>query len=242
MARYVSINSITEIQAVSLINSKEQFPVNFDHAWQWIGYFKKQEAKTLLVSNFDEGIDFSRELVKTPQGGRPRELFMLSLDCFKSFCMMAGTAKGKEVRKYFLQCEKQLKQNHTNTYLDRLTKADSLRLPAGYWCIFAESTNLINKIARKYPIGVYDCVDGSIGIMWSKYRKDKDWTVEAKKYPYQFPDKRNWQNPKCYAYAELPYFRKWYDEIYQPLHLPGYLSKKYSNALIPQQPSLLSFN
>jgi hypothetical protein len=38
------------------------------------------------------------------------EFIYLTVDCFKSLGMMAGTQKGKEVRKYFLECEKIAKQ------------------------------------------------------------------------------------------------------------------------------------
>jgi hypothetical protein len=33
----------------------------------------------------------------------------LTTDCFKAFAMMAGTATGREVRQYFLDCERKLK-------------------------------------------------------------------------------------------------------------------------------------
>jgi hypothetical protein len=32
--------------------------------------------------------------------------YFLTADCFKAFCMMAGTEKGKQVRKYYLKIEK----------------------------------------------------------------------------------------------------------------------------------------
>lgn len=92
--------------AVALIESAEPFPVDFDHAWRWIGYTRKATAREVLVNNFEDGIDFFRFGCKSPQGGRPGESIMLSIDCFKSLGMMAGTAKGKQVRRYFLDCER----------------------------------------------------------------------------------------------------------------------------------------
>ena len=55
--------------------------------------------------------------MKTPEGGRPSEFIKLTIDCFKSFGMMAGTEKGKEIRRYFLMCERQLKQTRSDTFL-----------------------------------------------------------------------------------------------------------------------------
>ena len=98
--------------AMVMVQSAEQFPVDFDNAWKWIGCSRKSDAKKALLSaGFIEGLDF-QVLRQTPQnakGGRPKEFIKLAIDCFKSFGMMAGTEKGKQIRQYFLECEKQVK-------------------------------------------------------------------------------------------------------------------------------------
>ena len=91
--------------ALALVESPERFPVDFDEAWQWIGYSTKQKARNKLFNNFERGEDFLTEWLKTPLNGRPRELITLTVDCFKSLGMMAGTDKGREIRRYFLKCE-----------------------------------------------------------------------------------------------------------------------------------------
>jgi len=89
--------------------SEEPFPIDFDEAWQWIGYSQKGHAKTAFEKGgFIEGTDFFRDLEKSSGGRRPEKIY-LTVECFKMFCMMAGTAKGREVRLYFLDCEKELK-------------------------------------------------------------------------------------------------------------------------------------
>ena len=103
--------------ALSLIQSAKPFPIDFDPGWQWLGYSFKHKAKEKLKRNFEEAIDFevftqmvvnsTRQSIK---GGRPSEKIFLSIDCFKSLGMMAGTSKGKEVRQYFLKCEHIAKQ------------------------------------------------------------------------------------------------------------------------------------
>lgn len=92
--------------ALALVQSTEQFPVDFDAGWQWLGYSSKQKAKNKLTNHFEKEIDYLTKWVKTPQSGRPSEFISLTLDCFKSLGMMAGTTKGKEVRCYFLECER----------------------------------------------------------------------------------------------------------------------------------------
>ena len=49
--------------ALSLLDSSEQFPVDFDRAWEWLGFARKDPAKTsLLNSGFTEGVDYTISL------------------------------------------------------------------------------------------------------------------------------------------------------------------------------------
>lgn len=96
--------------AKTLIESDEQFPVEFDNAWQWLGYTRKDSALDTLKSYFEEGLDFSGCNRKTSQGGRPSHSYCLTVDCFKQLGMLARTNQGKLVRQYFLECERVAKQ------------------------------------------------------------------------------------------------------------------------------------
>lgn len=103
--------------ALSLIQSAKPFPIDFERGWQWLGYSSKHKAKEKLRRNFEEVIDFEvytqmgvNSTRQATQGGRPLEKIFLSIDCFKSLGMMAGTNKGKEVRRYFLECERVAKK------------------------------------------------------------------------------------------------------------------------------------
>jgi phage anti-repressor protein len=96
--------------ALALVRSADPFPIDFENAWQWVGYSTKQKAKSKLTHHFEEGIDFLTKRLKNPQRGRPSESIQLSVDCFKSLGMMAGTDKGKEIRRYFLECERIAKE------------------------------------------------------------------------------------------------------------------------------------
>lgn len=58
---------------------------------------------------FSEGEDFSTVLAKTsPAGGRPATDYHLSLDMAKELAMVERSDKGREVRRYFIACERQL--------------------------------------------------------------------------------------------------------------------------------------
>lgn len=86
----------------------EKFPVPFDMAWSIAGYSRKDVAKRKLAK-MTQGCDFHRsaEMVDRPQGGGAKaEVFRMTCDAFKHFCLMAETDQGRNVRQYFIECEK----------------------------------------------------------------------------------------------------------------------------------------
>jgi phage anti-repressor protein len=97
------------------LQSNQTFPVDFDAFWQWCGYSTKQKAEQMLQKNFTQEVDFNfnREVKVQKEGKRQvtRKIksYQLTIDCAKSFAMLAQTEKGREVRLYFLECEKRLK-------------------------------------------------------------------------------------------------------------------------------------
>jgi phage anti-repressor protein len=105
--------------ALSLLGSGKEYPVDFEDAWQWLGYSSKQAAKKKLTRNFEQEEDYLSEWMKTPDGGRPSESIYLTVDCFKALGMMSGTEQGKKTRQYFLRCEKELKNTHGINLLDK---------------------------------------------------------------------------------------------------------------------------
>lgn len=99
----------TEDLAMELTLSTEEFPVDFDVAWQWLKYSSKSHAKdNFMKCNAVKDLDYKvfTQYRENSNGGRPTEKILLSVDCFKMWAMMANTSQGLEVRKYFLKCEK----------------------------------------------------------------------------------------------------------------------------------------
>jgi phage anti-repressor protein len=233
--------SFNQELAIALYECSDDFPVNLDDAWQWLGYSSKQKAKDKLVRNFEKEFDFRiTQMVETKPDGRfshRYEKIELSIDCFKSLGMMAGTAQGKAIRKYFLECERIAKtaKPHAKVlgaYTERVEcmMLDCNKIPHGYWCVLHESANLLVYVETvlKLPINKSDLLDGSIGITWSNHRKDKSWAGDRVKYSYRFPDGRPCQ-PWCYRMRELEHFRYFLEDIYKPLLMPRYLEDKYPN-------------
>ena len=110
----INIVPFSQSIAQSLVDSGEQFPVDFDLAWQWLGYSAKHKAKNKLTRNFDHGVDYSTKWLSVAHSNgltasRTEQIY-LTIDCFKSLGMMAGTEQGKVIRKYFLECERIVKE------------------------------------------------------------------------------------------------------------------------------------
>jgi anti-repressor protein len=130
-----SLSNFTLALASSLNNSADVFPVDFDRAWQWLGYSEKRVAKQFLLKNLELDLDY---LVLQPQLAtfdvpRPTEQIRLTVEAFKTWGMMAGTEQGKQVRKYFLECERIAKSATPKTHIEALeawVASEKLRLTA----------------------------------------------------------------------------------------------------------------
>ena len=80
-------------------DSKKDFVVDLDNVWKWLGFSQKIKAKGLLEKNFILNVDYKLSLYQPGEqsthvkGGHNKEIFMLTVKAFKSFCLKAGTKK-----------------------------------------------------------------------------------------------------------------------------------------------------
>lgn len=235
--------------AKSLIESAEEFPIDFEKAWVWLGYTRKDSAKEKLTRNFDKNLDYSakwRSVAHSNGSTASRvEQIMLTIDCFKFLGMMAGTDQGKQIRKYFLECEKIAKAKPERpvlgAYIERVKSIyeNSHNVPKGYWTVLSEASGLLLWVETvlKLPVDKFDLMDGSIGIHWANYRADKMWALDRQQYDYQFPDGRS---VKAWSYhrSEMLKFRTWLEDAYKFELMPPYLLKKYGAIVhIPSESS-----
>ncbi len=96
---------ITEKNGNSVVSAREL------HAFLEVDTRFADWIKRMLDYGFAENIDYQVLLKneKNPNGGRPQTDYALTLDTAKEISMLQRSEKGKQARRYFIQCEKRLK-------------------------------------------------------------------------------------------------------------------------------------
>lgn len=72
-------------------NKKDDFVVDLDKVWEWIGFSQKRRCKELIEREFEKDKDYillSLEGKQNQRGGHNKEKFMLSIRTFKSLCII----------------------------------------------------------------------------------------------------------------------------------------------------------
>ena len=90
---------------------KNDFVIDLDNVWKWLGFQQKYHAKYLLEKQFINNKDYKlfapepSGVKKSNRGGHNKETIMLNVETFKRFCLKAGTKKAYEVHDYFIKLE-----------------------------------------------------------------------------------------------------------------------------------------
>lgn len=101
-------------------HSTNDYVIDLDNIWQWLGFKQKVNAKTLLEKHFKLDIDYKKLLLfqqkqdgadnndEKRHGGTNKETFLLNIKTFKYLCIKAGTNKASEIHEYFIKLEELL--------------------------------------------------------------------------------------------------------------------------------------
>ena len=94
---------------------KNDFVIDLDNVWKWLGFNSKFNAKRLLENSFKIDLDYKKSLLQLEKqtnikGGQNKETFMLTIKTFKLFCIKAGTKKAEEIHEYFIKLEEILQE------------------------------------------------------------------------------------------------------------------------------------
>lgn len=105
----------------------DEFTIDFDNVWRWIGLSRKDNAKTILLTRLEKNVDYKISLLENQErkihGGQNKETILLTTDGFKNFCLLANTEKAKSVRSYFVKIEKIVFDLITKKYNEYMNSA-----------------------------------------------------------------------------------------------------------------------
>lgn len=116
-------------------NQKNDFVIDLDNIWKWLGYNQKIKAKDLLEKYFIINTDYKLLLSQATQqkqhirGGHNKEIIMLNISTFKRLCLKAGTTKADEIHEYYIKLEETLQeviQEESNELRLQLEQKDKL--------------------------------------------------------------------------------------------------------------------
>ncbi len=110
------------------------FVVELRKVWKWLGFIRINEAKRLLVKEFQVDKDYKNSFPATAgkfnSVGRPSEDTFLTVRCFKKFCLKARTKKADEIHDYYLNLEESIQElltEETQILRDQLTISQDFR-------------------------------------------------------------------------------------------------------------------
>ena len=90
-------------------DQKNDFVIDLDNIWKWLGFSQKIKAKQMLEKNFIIDKDYKLLLYQQvkqtndTKGGHNKETIMLNIRTFKRFCLKAGTKKADEIHEYYIK-------------------------------------------------------------------------------------------------------------------------------------------
>jgi|GEM_PF-1748967 uncharacterized protein HI_1422 len=105
------------------------FPANAETLFKFLvinSKFADWIKNRITQYGFIENQDY---IVKTTYTGRrPRKEYFVTLDMAKELCMVENNDKGKEARRYFIKCEKELQAIKFETYVSKIADLEASQI------------------------------------------------------------------------------------------------------------------
>jgi phage anti-repressor protein len=104
-------------------HSTDDYPIDLDNAWKFIGFSTKANAKKSLENNFILDEDYRISLIprderSNTKGGENKEHIMLNMDTLKHLSILVKTPEGKRNRIYHLKLEKMYNKLIKEDYIE----------------------------------------------------------------------------------------------------------------------------
>ena len=110
---------ITSFYSYLNYHKTEDYIIDLDNIWKWLGFNQKIKAKYLLEKNFKLGIDYKNLLSllgkqniieNKGSGGHNIQKYYLNIKTFKSLCSKAQTKKADEINEYYIKLEELIQE------------------------------------------------------------------------------------------------------------------------------------
>ena len=184
-------NSADARELHSFLNSERQYA-------NWI-------QDRITQYGFIENQDY---IVKTTHTGRrPRKEYFVTLDMAKELCMVENNDKGKEARRYFIKCEKELLGLKFEAYVNKIAELDAVLIDktkrhrreiSGYKGKLTQANNKIVALRRdltnaKEPKLDFDATT-DYKAMWKNTKLERDYYFDKYK---KLSEKNTQKENKC---------------------------------------------
>ena len=103
----------------TLNTNENDFIIDIDDVWSWIGYTQKVNAKQLIEKKFIKDVDyiiFTENKKEHKKGGHNKEKILLKINTFKLFCLKTNTKKADEIHRYFVKISELLYSYYNEEY------------------------------------------------------------------------------------------------------------------------------
>jgi len=155
--------------------------------------------KAQLADLYTQGIDFEVFPLKGENTQRPRIEYALTIECAKHIAMMSRSVKGREIRDYFIECERVAKAKPSVPSVN-LSDPSTLRtMLLGYTEKVIELESTVSELAPKVAAlnrfatetkGSYSLREAAKSLQM-KPRRFTEWLLE-RRWIYRHPDGGRW--------------------------------------------------
>lgn len=142
---------ITTNESGSQVVSARELHEFLESKQEFANWIKNRIDKYGFVENQD--FEVFDNFINNPNGGRPLKEYALTLDTAKELAMVEGNEKGRQARRYFIECEKKLRDVVSNQqlYIPK-TLPEALR---AYADEVEKNIKLEEKVKELEPKGQY---------------------------------------------------------------------------------------
>jgi hypothetical protein len=95
---------------------KNDFVIDLDNIWEWLGFNQKSAAKKVLERHFILNKDYQKSSLRRSSeqekthGGSNKEKIMMNVKTFKLLCLKSSTAKAEQIHEYYITLEETLQE------------------------------------------------------------------------------------------------------------------------------------